>query len=181
MVAFVKNKTKQNPSSRSLSRNKAGSWHRASVLNPATPLLARHHTVITWSLSIYWASQVVKNQLVKNLPAMQETWVWSLGWEDPLEKGTATRSSILAWRIPWTIQSMGSQRIRHDWATFTFTLSISYNWYTGQHFDAPWACLPFAFVKSRRIYGDTAQFKCGFPLNSVRFRLSVVFDFLPFH
>ena len=42
-------------------------------------------------------------QLVKNLPAMQETWVRSLGWEDPLEKGKATHSSILAWRIPWTI------------------------------------------------------------------------------
>ena len=42
-------------------------------------------------------------QLVKNLPAMQETWVPSLGWEDPLEKGTATHSSTLAWRIPWTI------------------------------------------------------------------------------
>ena len=41
-------------------------------------------------------------QLVKNLPAMRETWVQSLGWEDPLEKGTATHSSILAWRIPWT-------------------------------------------------------------------------------
>ena len=41
-------------------------------------------------------------QLVKNLPAMQETWVGSLGWEDPLEKGKATHSSILAWRIPWT-------------------------------------------------------------------------------
>ena len=42
-------------------------------------------------------------QLVKNLPAMQETWVQSLGWEDPLEKGKATPSSILAWRIPWTL------------------------------------------------------------------------------
>ena len=42
-------------------------------------------------------------QLVKNLPAMQETWVRSLGWEDPLEKGKATHSSILAWRIPWTL------------------------------------------------------------------------------
>ena len=42
-------------------------------------------------------------QLVKNPPAMQETWVWSLGWEDPLEKGKATPSSILAWRIPWTV------------------------------------------------------------------------------
>ena len=53
-------------------------------------------------------------QLVKNPPAMQETWVRSLSWEDPLEKGKATHSSILAWRIPWTIQSMGSQRVGHD-------------------------------------------------------------------
>ena len=58
-------------------------------------------------------------QLVKRLPAMQETWVRSLGWEDPLEKGMATHSSILAWRISWTeepggLQSMGSQRVGHD-------------------------------------------------------------------
>ena len=46
-------------------------------------------------------------QLVKNPPAKWETWVWSLGWEDPLEKGKATHSSILAWRIPWTVESMG--------------------------------------------------------------------------
>ena len=53
------------------------------------------------------------------LPAMQETWVRSLGWENPLEKGMATHPSILAWRIPWTeelggLQSMGLQRVRHD-------------------------------------------------------------------
>ena len=53
-------------------------------------------------------------QLVKNLSAMQETPVQFLGWEDPLEKGTATHSSILAWRIPWTIQSTGSQKVGHD-------------------------------------------------------------------
>ena len=58
-------------------------------------------------------------QTVKNLPAMQETWVPSLGLEDPLEKGMATHSSILVWRIPGTeepgrLQSMGSQRIGHD-------------------------------------------------------------------
>ena len=53
-------------------------------------------------------------QTEKNLPAMQETWVLSLGQEDPLEKGKATHSSILAWRIPWTIQSMGSQRVGHN-------------------------------------------------------------------
>ena len=59
-------------------------------------------------------------QLVKNLPAMQETWVRSLDWEDSLEKGIATHSSILAWRIPWT-KSMGSQRVGHDWETLVFT------------------------------------------------------------
>ena len=55
-----------------------------------------------------WASLVA--QLVKNPPAMWETWVPSLGWEDPLGKGKATRSSILAWTIPWTIQSMEFSR-----------------------------------------------------------------------
>ena len=57
--------------------------------------------------------------MVKNLPAMWETPVRSLGWEDPLEEGMAAHSSILAWRIPWTeepggLQSMGSQRVGHD-------------------------------------------------------------------
>ena len=60
-------------------------------------------------------------QLVKNLPALWETWVRSLGWEDTLEKGKATHSSILAWRIPWTVQSIGSQRVGHDRAMITFT------------------------------------------------------------
>ena len=58
-------------------------------------------------------------QRVKRLPAMQETWVRSLGQEDPLEKEMATHSSTLAWKIPWTeepgrLQSMGSQRVGHD-------------------------------------------------------------------
>ena len=53
-------------------------------------------------------------QLIKNLPAMCETWVQSLDWEDPLEKGKATHSSILAWRIPWTVYSPGSQGVGHD-------------------------------------------------------------------
>ena len=53
-------------------------------------------------------------QLVKNPSAMQETWVQSLGWEDPLEKGKATHSNILAWRIQWTVESVVSQRVRHD-------------------------------------------------------------------
>ena len=64
------------------------------------------------------------SQMVKNLLAIQETWVQSLGQKDPLEKEVATHSSILAWRIPWTeqpgsLQSMGSQRVGRDWATNT--------------------------------------------------------------
>ena len=67
-----------------------------------------------------WASLMA--QKVKNLPAVQETWVWSLGWEDPLEEGSANHSSVPAWRIPWIeepggLQSMGLQRVRHNWAT----------------------------------------------------------------
>ena len=58
-------------------------------------------------------------QMVNNLPAMWETWVQSLGWEDPLKEAMATHSSILAWRIPWTeapgrLQAMGLQRVRHN-------------------------------------------------------------------
>ena len=65
----------------------------------------------------FWVAQTVKN-----LPAMWETRVWSLGGKDPPEKALATHSSILAWKIPWTeepgrLQSMGSQRVGHDWAT----------------------------------------------------------------
>ena len=51
----------------------------------------------------YKVTSYFVTQLVKNLPAMQETWVQSLGWEDPLEKGKVTPSSILAWRIPWSV------------------------------------------------------------------------------
>ena len=70
-------------------------------------------------------------QRVKNLPTMQETWVQSLAWEDSLEKGMATHSGIVAWRIPWTeepggVQSMGSQRVRHNWATNSL-LRIDYS------------------------------------------------------
>ena len=69
--------------------------------------------------------------MVKNLPAMWETWVWPLGWEDPLEEGMATHSSILAWRIPWTeepggLWSMGSQRFGHDWVTEHMNIKCIY-------------------------------------------------------
>ena len=72
------------------------------------------HSFMAWKKKKQTAN--FKTQLVKNLPAVQETQVWSLGWEDPLEKEMATHSSSLAWRIPWTeepgrLQSMGSQEL----------------------------------------------------------------------
>ena len=71
-----------------------------------------------------WTSLVA--QTVKNLPAVQETWVQSLDWKCPLEKEMAIHSSILSWRIPWTeepggLQSVGLQRVKHDQATNTHT------------------------------------------------------------
>ena len=95
-------------------------------------LMGSHRVRHNWSdlaaaLELYIHSLVA--QTVKNLPAMRETWVRSLGWEDPLEKGMATHSSILAWRIPWTeepdrLQSMESQRVRCDLATEQRTTDI---------------------------------------------------------
>ena len=68
--------------------------------------------------------EAINYPYLKYLPVMQETQVWSLGREDPLEKEVATHPSVPAWRIPWTeepggLQSMGSQRVGHDWATNT--------------------------------------------------------------
>ena len=82
-----------------------GSGHRAIAFI--------QHVFIIF-LHFKWVSLVA--QMVKNLPMMQETWVQSLAWEDPLERGMATRSSILAWRIPWTeepggLKSTGLQRV----------------------------------------------------------------------
>ena len=73
---------------------------------------------IGYPLQYSWASLVAL--MVENPPAVRETWVRSLGWGDLLEAGMATNSSILAWRIPWTeepggLQSMGFQRVRHNW------------------------------------------------------------------
>jgi len=77
--------------------------------------------------------------MVKNLPGMQETRVWSLGRDDPLEKEMATHSSVLAWRIPWTkepgrLQSMGSQRAGHSWKWLTHTID---SYYTHQRHPPP--------------------------------------------
>ena len=89
---------------------------------------------ISYPLQYTWASIVA--QLVKNLPAMWETWVWSLGWEDPLDKGKATHSSILAWRIPWTIV----HRVAKSWTWLSdfqkqsYIITIAKLHYLGENF-----------------------------------------------
>ena len=95
-----------------------------------------------YPLQYSWVSPVA--QMVKNSPLMQETWVWSQGWEDPLEKGMATHSIILAWRIPmdrgaWRVTVHGSKRIRHDWTTKHSTA------HTHKHRAAPTWASPICF------------------------------------
>ena len=94
-----------------------------------------HKEIILIDTVVSYRASLVA-QRVKHLPAMQETWVWSLGQEDPLEKEMATHTSTLAWKIPWTekpgrLQSMGLQRVGHDWlysdihVTETWSIKIS--------------------------------------------------------
>ena len=101
---------------------------------------------ISYPLQYSWASLVA--QMVKNPPAVWETWVRSLGWEDPLEEGMATHSSILAWRIlmdrgAWRLQSLGQQRVRHDWATEHSTACFQFSWV---HLQYPMVTSMFNFL-----------------------------------
>ena len=100
----------------------------SSFFNPPLPALFLDCQCQSPTLKGYTRASLV-TQMVKNPSAIQETQVWSVGQEDPLLKGKATHSSILAWRIPWIeepggLQSAGLQRVRHDWVTNTLdTLS----------------------------------------------------------
>ena len=105
-------------------------------------------------LDMTWTSLVA--QTVKWLPTMRETWVWSLGREDPLEKEMATHSSILAWKIPWTedpvrLQSMGLQRVGRDWTTSlsNWTAVKTFKW-TG----SPWRILSRGMTWSDVVAGS---------------------------
>ena len=111
-------------------------FHLAFPLNN-TEAKSRHYIMLILNI---WASLIA--QMVKSLPAMQETQVWSLGQEDTLEKGMAICSSILAWRIPWSedlgrLQTMGLQRVGHDWEinthtyTHTHTHEVQSSWWQG--------------------------------------------------
>ena len=116
-------------------------FSKVKIINHIYQFIQSHITDSSWST---WSNQVfhyslsfvaqfsglwasLGAQLVKNRPAILETWVLSLGWEDPLEKGLATHSSILSWRIPWTeepgrLQSMGLQKVGRDWTTKTSSI-----------------------------------------------------------
>ena len=117
------------PGSTDLSKgNVKGNWReqtKEKTINTLNSISAIPWSCHVWYvalilLGITWVSLVA--QRLKRLPPMLQTWVWSLGQEDPLEKEMVTHSSILAWRIPWMekphrLQSMKSQTVRHDWAT----------------------------------------------------------------
>ena len=103
------------PASESFPMSQLFAW--GYYIIPNTTLLCHHYFVYS---VLHYTFLVA--QTIKSLSAMQETWVQSQGWDDPLEENMATPSSILAWRIPWTeepgrLQSMGLQRVRHNWAT----------------------------------------------------------------
>ena len=102
-------------------------------------------------------------QTVKNLPAMQETWVPSLDQEDPLEREMATHSNVLAWRIPWTeepdgLQSMESQRVRQDWVTNTHTHT-----HTHTHTEQLWIKLLPIMNAYKQGHRPVSAVPCGYP------------------
>ena len=106
---------------------------RWNIVNNYNSLCNCQFFIFMYMCLIFFGTRLVGASLVaqtvRNMPAIQETRVWSLRSEDSLEKGMATHSGILAWRIPCTeepvgLQSIGSQRERHDWATLTFKLYL---------------------------------------------------------
>ena len=107
-------------------------------------------------ISLRWAYLVA--QMVKHLPAMRETWVQSLGQEDPLEKEMATHSSILAWKIPWMeepgrLQNMGLQRVGYDWATsLHFTKSIKWREKHPIDFAVLWRLYNIYWIRHSLLY-----------------------------
>ena len=104
-----------NPSDTTWWTPKQGLGFPIHVVSEGAISLSGYLSYLPWGFSL-------GAQTVKNLPAVQETWVQFLGQEDPLKKGMATHCSIHAWKIPWTeepdgLQFIGSQRVRHDWVT----------------------------------------------------------------
>ena len=119
--------------------------------------------------------------MVKNPPAMSETWVWSLGWEDPLEEGMATHSSILAWRMPRTeepgrLQSVVSQRVRHGWTTkhiygYVRVLVEVYGLLSSPQISKP-SVFPLGCFNNEHWPSIITQYECAY--THVEFRLNTV-------
>ena len=129
------------PSSSACLVSRSRDFDLVSILLPPPNSLS--HLSFIFSLSKYFF-------MVKRLPAMQETWVWPLGWEDALEKEMATHSSTLAWKIPWIekpgrLQSMRSQRVGHNWAT-SLSLCIKPTGYKNNNNNKP------DYLPSRNMY-----------------------------
>ena len=104
-------------------------WRRSCLVSSSRDIISVYAFVVCHTF--------LMAQLVKNLPAVWETWVRSLGWEDPLEKGKATHSSILAWRIPYTVWFMGLQRVGQNWATSSVASLASLATYKSDCFSQP--------------------------------------------
>ena len=118
-----------NSHTKKICRDKGWSWGWAPAAAKLFHSESQAGEFFLWRLQYCNRSSLVVH-MVMHLPTVQETWVWSLGREDPLEKEMATHSSTFAWKIPWReglgrLQSMGSQRVRHDWA-ISFFLSHLY-------------------------------------------------------
>ena len=116
-------------------------------------------------------------QMVKHLPTMWETWVRSLGQEDPLEKDMATHSSTLAWKIPWMeergrLQSMGSQRVGHDWTT-SLSLSSLTAGVAGTHSHSQGS------VQECQKQGQRPALLCLWSLNKTLYLISPTVSFRP--
>ena len=125
--------------------------------------------VLCIEVLICWVWTTLVAQIVKSLPAVLEAQVWSLGWEDSLEKEMETHSSILVWKIPWTeepgrLQFMGSQRVRHDWVTSLHFINVgcidTYN------------CYVFLLDWSLDHYVVSFLISCNFPNFKVYFVLT---------
>ena len=105
--------------------------HKDFITETELRLRSSKH-MLFWTALITHLVTFLVAQTVKRLPTMRETRVWSLGWEDPLEKEMATHSSTLAWKFPWMeergrLQSMRSQRVGNDWATSLHFTSITHH------------------------------------------------------
>ena len=158
--------------------------------------IAKIHLTSTWIEDLSMSEEKMRQnvgqcwiwslmaQTVKCLPAMWETWVRSLGREDPLEKEMATHSSTLAWKIPWMeehgrLQSMGSQRVGHDWVTsLTHSLKLKgrYERHQGKHQRCPEEHHPGSALSGNNSYKSPAWTGQTRPTNHRPFHLGNIFD-----